>query len=73
LRAVIARLSDLAGAAFELDHDLAGWWRIKFRSGLADDADLRIVFRPDDDGFEVRAFGHRHYPESVYRRAVKRE
>jgi hypothetical protein len=37
-----------------------------------DRADLRIIFRPDGSGFELRAFGHRHEPESLYFRAAKR-
>ena len=74
LRAVTQRLRHLRpGEGAELDHDLDGWWRMKFSSGIADYVDLRIIFCPVDDGFELRAFGHRHEPESVYFRAVARQ
>jgi hypothetical protein len=73
LRAVTNRLRNLrAGEGVELDHDLDGWSRVKFSSGAVDHADLRIIFRSDRDGFELRAFGHRHEPESVYFRAATR-
>jgi hypothetical protein len=73
LRAVSRRLRALAMArGSELDHDLAGWFRVKFSSTVVDDADLRIIYRSGPDGTELRAFGHRHDPESVYFRAAKR-
>jgi len=56
----------------ELDHELAGWWRLKFSSGIDQRADLRIIFRPTKDGFELRAFGHRHDPASIYFRSASR-
>jgi hypothetical protein len=73
LQAVTRRLRDLRpddGA--ELDHDLEGWWRVKFSSGVRKGAELRIIFRPIEDGFELRAFGHRHDPESIYFRLQTR-
>lgn len=73
LRAISRRLRALPIAdSSELDHDLAGWLRVKFSSTVADHADLRIVYRTVEDGTELRAFGHRHDPESVYYRATKR-
>jgi hypothetical protein len=73
LRAVARRLRNLrTGDGAILNHDLDGWSRVKFSSGNVDYADLRIIFRQDRDGFELRAFGHRHEPESVYFRAATR-
>jgi hypothetical protein len=73
LRAVARRLRTLhVAGGEELDHDLAGWLRIKFSSTVVDRADLRIIFRKTSDGIELRAFGHRHDPESVYFRAARR-
>jgi hypothetical protein len=73
LRAVthhLRRLRPEEGNA--LDYDLRGWRRVKFPSGVTDYADLRLIFRPLKNGFELRAFGQRHDPESVYRRATTR-
>jgi hypothetical protein len=74
LRAVTHNLRRLRSEdGVELDHDLSEWRRIKFPSGITDYADLRIIFRPTEGGFELRAFGQRHDPESVYQRAAARE
>jgi len=73
LRAVTSHLRRLrrkTGTA--LDHDLNGWRRVKFSSGITDRTDLRIVFRPAEGGFELRAFGPRYDPESVYFKAASR-
>jgi hypothetical protein len=73
LRAVTRRLRNLrARNAAQLNHDLDGWPRVKFSSGNVDHADLRIIFREDQGEFELRAFGHRHEPESVYFRSAAR-
>jgi hypothetical protein len=64
----LRRLRPDTGA--ELDYDLSGCRRIKFRSGMTDHADLRIIFRSVGSTFELRAFGARHEPESIYRRAA---
>ena len=68
LRAIARRLPLLARhEAASPDHDLGGWHRIRFSSGVTSAADLRIIFRRTKAGVELRAFGHRHDPESVYR------
>lgn len=73
VRSVTRRLGSLRpDEGSELDHDLVGWWRVKFSSGIDERADLRIVFRPIKDGFELRAFGHRYDPTSIYSRSVAR-
>ena len=67
LQSVTRRLRNLRpDEGLELDHELDGWWRVKFSSGIDERADLRIIFRPTKDGFELRAFGHRHDPASIY-------
>lgn len=73
LRSVTRRLRNLRpDEGSELDHELDGWWRVKFSSGFDERADLRIIFRPIKDGFELRAFGHRHDPASIYFRSLAR-
>jgi mRNA-degrading endonuclease YafQ of YafQ-DinJ toxin-antitoxin module len=74
LRSVTRRLRNLRpDEGSELDHELDGWWRVKFSSGIDEQrADLRIIFRPTKDGFELRAFGHRHDPASIYFRSLAR-
>lgn len=73
LRSITARLRKLRSAgATALDHDLGGWWRMKFSSGNSDRSDLRIIFRVTTDAIELRAFGHRHDPESIYRKSARR-
>lgn len=73
LRPVTAHVRQLRFAkATALDHDLDGWWRIKFSSRNVDRADLRIVCRVTVDSVELRAFGLRHDPESIYRKSVQR-
>lgn len=73
LRSVSKNIGSLRSAkAIGLDHDLEGWWRIKFSSGNVDRADLRIIFRFSGDAIELRAFGHRHDPESIYRKSTNR-
>jgi hypothetical protein len=72
LRAVSRRLRSLRiGDGIDLDSELTGWSRVKFSSTIVANA-VRIIFRPDTDGIELRAFGHRHDPESVYLRAAER-
>jgi hypothetical protein len=56
----------------ELQHKQVGWRRSSFASqrNVRRPADLRLVFRPiEGGGIELRAFGHRFVPESVYFRA----
>jgi hypothetical protein len=73
LRAVARRLRTLhLIEGVGLDRDLSGWLRAKFSSTVVDRADLRIIYRTDARGIELRAFGHRHDPESVYFRAARR-
>jgi hypothetical protein len=72
LRAVTRRLRNLRTGGAQLKYDLDGWSRVKFSSGNVDHADLRIIFREGQGEFELRAFGHRHEPESVYFRAAAR-
>jgi hypothetical protein len=55
------------------NQDLVGWVRVKFSSAVVDHTDLRIIYRTGLDGTELRAFGHRRDPESVYNRAAKRQ
>lgn len=55
---------------------LLGWRRDAFQSApklRGSKADLRIVYRMLPDGqLELFGFGHRHQPESVYRRLSAR-
>jgi len=72
--AVIAvRRRDGYGVA--LDFQLAGWRRaaVPASPNRGATADLRIVFRPTDDGnIELLAFGHRRQPHAVYFAAKRR-
>lgn len=73
LRAVSRRLRSLRTVdGSDLDYTLIGWLRVKFSSTVVDHVDLRIIYRAGADGLELRAFGHRTYPESVYLRAAAR-
>jgi hypothetical protein len=73
LRSISSGLRSLQKAGgTELDRELTGWIRVKLSSTVVDRADLRIIYRAVPKGFELRAFGHRHDPDSVYFRAAKR-
>lgn len=73
LRSVTVQLPKLGTyEAKALQYDLDGWSRIRFSSAINCEADLRIIFRRTTTGVELRAFGHRHEPESVYLRATER-
>jgi hypothetical protein len=73
LRAVTSQLRRLGvSEAGNLGYKLDGWSRLAFSSGNAARAELRVIFRAYAEGFELRAFGHRSDPESVYLRARAR-
>ncbi len=73
LSSVSRRLRSLRVAhGTDLDHTLSGWLRVKLSSTVVDHADLRIIYRAGAEGIELRAFGHRRDPESIYLRAAGR-
>ena len=58
-----------------LEHHLTGWRRSAFPSRPAEDADLRLIFRPrEDNGIDVLMFGKRWHSDttSIYKTAAKR-
>jgi hypothetical protein len=58
-----------------LQYQLQTWHRVAFssRPGRKSKADLRLVFRPTENGtIEILAFGHRHKPYAVYLSAKAR-
>jgi len=59
----------------ELDHRLAGSRRVKFPSRSGGFADLRIIYRVGrkSDRIQLRAFGHRSNPASIYATAMRAE
>jgi len=58
----------------QVHHALTGWRRCAFQSKRVPKAaaDLRLVFRPKNGRIELRAFGHRRIPDSVYFLAERR-
>jgi hypothetical protein len=65
----------------DLEHDLAGWRRSKYRSSRAGEADMRLVFRarPKQHGLELLVFAHRRgvdadgRPTTAYHLGAKRQ
>jgi mRNA-degrading endonuclease RelE of RelBE toxin-antitoxin system len=59
----------------ELDHKLVGWRRVKYPSRSGGFANLRIIYRVDKktNRVELRAFGHRNNPVSIYSMATRTE
>ena len=57
----------------DLQHRLTGWRRVRFPSRKGGHADLRTIFRANRNGsgVELRAFGHRNDPLSIYARALR--
>lgn len=57
-------------SAAPLKHDLAGWLSYHYQHARVQGAraDMRIAFKPVEDGIRVRAFGHRDTPTDFYRR-----
>jgi hypothetical protein len=57
-----------------LDGKLAGWRRSAFPAVAGGDADLRLIYRPRDNGIDVLMFGQRHSPDttSIYFTASRR-
>lgn len=55
-----------------LEGDLEGWWSYHYqlRRAQGEPAVLRVVFRRTDDRIEVKGFGHRFKPASIYHRLV---
>jgi hypothetical protein len=67
----------IKGAVFgtPLQYQLQTWYRIAFpsRPGRKSKADLRLVFRPTENGtIEILTFGHRQHPQAVYLTAKTR-
>lgn len=59
----------------QLKHNLYGWGSYHFQSQRRQGhgADLRIIYKHDEDGaILVRGFGHRHIPSDIYRRLYPR-
>lgn len=58
-----------------LENDLSGWlsyhYQLRRRQGFP--ASLRIIYRPVSGGIEVKGFGHRFKPASIYHRIVHGE
>lgn len=53
-----------------LKDDLEGWWshHCQLRRAQGEPAALRVVFRRIDSHVEVKGFGHRFKPASIYHR-----
>lgn len=71
----IRALSQVAGGKVTpdpLEADLAGWWshHYQLRRAQGESAVLRIVFRQTGGLVEVKGFGHRFKPASIYHRLV---
>ena len=71
---IIVALRDPQQYGKALGHAYEGWRRSKFQSEKESkrEADLRLIFRATSGGIEVRAFGHRRLPNTVYFRGRKR-
>lgn len=56
-----------------LKDDLAGWQshRYQLRRAQGEPAVLRVVFRRAEDQVEIKGFGHRFKPASIYHHLVK--
>lgn len=56
-----------------LKYEFEDWhsYHYQHRIGQGEKADCRIIFRPTDEGIEVKGFGHRRIPEDLYRRLSK--
>lgn len=56
-----------------LENHLGGWRSYHFQHRVAQraKADCRLIFRPIENGIEVKGFGHRYIPQDVYRRLVQ--
>ena len=67
---VMAGTVDVASLAYKLD----GWsaYHFQHRRMQGAPADMRIVFRVEDDKFQLLAFGHRSVPQSIYYTATNR-
>lgn len=59
--------------ASHLEQRLDGWCSYHYQHRVAQGAraDCRIIFRPKENGIEVKGFGHRYIPQDVYRRLVQ--
>lgn len=55
-----------------LEADLAGWWshHYQLRRSQGESAVLRVVFRRNGNLAEIKGFGHRFKPASIYHRLV---
>ncbi|TAM56312.1 hypothetical protein EPN52_14440 [bacterium] len=63
------------GRGTDFQHAHTGWKRSKFQSCVRRNqrADLRLVYRVLGEGsIELRGFGHRHEPQSIYHTLTKR-
>lgn len=54
----------------DLKYDFADWksYHYQHRVGQGIKATCRIMYRPVDDGIEVKGFGHRRIPKDFYER-----
>ena len=68
-RALKSLVSDSVNAA-DLDYDLKGWksYHYQHRRAQRAKADMRIIYKRENDQCLVMGFGHRHVPANVYRR-----
>ncbi|WP_165055400.1 MULTISPECIES: hypothetical protein [unclassified Adlercreutzia] len=53
-----------------LKHELDQWLSYHYQHRVAQGAkaDCRVIYRPSEEGIEVKGFGHRKIPEDFYRR-----